>query len=126
MGCLRCEVKDCLDALCEGTGVLEADDGDFEVYLGSHPVWVRCDQRTRSVMLFRVLATGVSYEDALAAAINGFNARTTVFRSFFEDGCIVLRADLSGCPLTMIHLQDVLESFEEQAGALDRAISEES
>jgi hypothetical protein len=124
MGCLRCEVKECLNAICEGVGVSEVEDGDFEVDFDSQPVWVRCDERTRCVMLFRVLATGASNENALAEAINVFNSRTTVFRSFLEDGCIVLRADLSASPLSTLQVQAALEAFEGQADDLDRAISD--
>jgi len=117
-------VKSCLDALCEGAGVVEVEGGDVEVYLDAQPTRVRCHEQPRAVTLFCTMGDDLSYTTAVAAALNTYNRCTRVFRAFFEDGCVVLRADLSASPLSTYQIQSVLESFEDQVGALERAISE--
>jgi hypothetical protein len=126
MGCLRCEVKACLDALCEGVGVTEAEDGDFEVDLDALPIWVRCQEQPPAVTLFCTLGADMAFTPEVADAMNTFNRCTRIFRSFFEEGSVVLRADLSASPLSAMQLQFVLESFEQQAEALNRVISDVS
>jgi hypothetical protein len=122
MGCLRCEVKACLDALCEGRGLTEADDGDFEVDLGELTISVRCIERCRAVTVFGVVYPDLSVHAELDLAIHRFNQCHFNYRAFLEDGALVLRGDYSAAPFDGRHLAAGLAEFELHFDELARAV----
>lgn len=92
-------IGEILNALCEGTGVTESDDEDFEVLLDDFPIWVRTYETSPAITLYREIARDVLRSPALSDKVNDENARYIVFRIFWEDGSVFLRADIPAEPV---------------------------
>ena len=110
-------VREILDALCEGTGVTETDDDDFEVLLDEFPIWVRTYETPPAITLYREIADDVPRCPALLEKMHDENARFIVFRIIWEDDSLFLRADVPAAPVCAGQLQHVLETFEVEAEA---------
>ena len=117
-------VGEILSALCEGTGVTENDDEDFEVLLDEFPIWVRTYETPPAITLYREIARDVTRSPALLDKVNDENARYILFRVFWEDGSVFLRADISGEPIVAGQVQHVLETFDSEAEALAKEFAD--
>lgn len=106
-----------LSVLCEGTGITENDDEDFEVVLDEFPIWVRTYETPPAITVYREIARDVQRSAALLDKVNDENARYILFRVFWEDGSVFLRADIPAEPICSGQLQHVLETFEAEAVA---------
>jgi len=111
-------VGEILNALCEGTGVTESDDEDFEVLLDDFPIWVRTYETPPAITLYRAIAEDVPCTRALSNKVHDENLRRIVFRIIWENGDVFLRADIPAEPVCAGQLQHVLETFDAEATAL--------
>ncbi len=111
-------VGEILNALCERTGVAEADDEDFEVLLDDFPIWVRTHETPPAIQLYREIAQDVPRSRALFERVHEENSLYIVFRVIWEDGSVFLRADIPAEPICTGQLQHVLESFDDEATAV--------
>ena len=111
-------VREILNALCEGTGVTETDNEDFEVLLDEFPIWVRTYETPPAITLYREIAQDVPRSWELSEKVHVENARYIVFRIIWEDDSVFLRADIPAEPICAGQLQHVLETFEAEAEAL--------
>ena len=116
------QVGEILSVLCEGTGVTENDDEDFEVLLDEFPIWVRTYETPPAITVYREIARDVPRSPALLDKVNDENARYILFRVFWEDGSVFLRADIPAEPLFARQLQIVIETFEREAQSLAKAL----
>lgn len=112
---LRDEVFAVLNALCEGAGVSEDDDGDFRVVLNEDPLWVRVFGDTEAVCVFGALATDVPLSPDVREFLRTVCDSFVVFRLVWDDGHIILRADLAATPFVPAQLQRILEDFAQVA-----------
>ena len=114
---VRDDVRATLEALCEGVGVTEDSDSDFAVELGDRPRWVRVhgDPVAVAVTIFGAVAEDVPPSEALGEFLNQFSRSYLCFRAFWEDGAIILRADLLAKPFVPAQFQAALEDFEHVA-----------
>ncbi|MCX5765614.1 MAG: YbjN domain-containing protein [Gemmatimonadetes bacterium] len=112
------EVLATLNALCEGAGVREDDDGDFRVVLGECTRWVRTIESPAAVYVFGSVATDVPRSAEVDEFLNDRNKSYVVFRALWEDEEIILRADLMAQPFVPGQLQVALEDFEQVAAEL--------
>ncbi len=117
-------IGEILIALCEGTGVTENSDEDFEVMLDEFPIWVRTYETPPAITLYREIARDVTRSPALLDKVNDENARYIVFRVFWEEESVFLRADIPAEPVVAGLLQHVLEMFEAEATALACKLSD--
>lgn len=124
MGCLRCEVKACLDALCEGVGVSANNQGDIEVQLSDALLWIRLEDEPAVVTLYRSVPEDVPLGIVTDDPIHAFNASHTIFRAFREIESVVLRADILGEPFAPQHLQSAIEAFDAAMLELVEALSD--
>jgi hypothetical protein len=114
----REQLRSILDALCEGTGVREFNDEDFEVSLDEYPIFVRALDQPPAVMMYREVADKLPCSPAIARMLNEHNATHILFRGTWEDESIFIRADIPADPLVAEQLQLVLESFEKETELL--------
>lgn len=112
---LRDEVLAVLNALCEGAGVSEDADGDFVVALDDNPLWVRVFSDSEAVCVFGSLATEVPLSPDVREFLRTLCDSYVVFRLVWDDGDIILRADLAATPFVPAQLQRILEDFEKVA-----------
>ena len=112
---LRDDVLLALNALCEGTGVSEDADGDFRVVLDEDPLWVRVFTDTEAVCVFGSLAAEVPLSPDVREFLRTLCDSFVVFRLVWDDGHIILRADLAATPFVPAQLQRILEDFEKVA-----------
>jgi hypothetical protein len=124
MASLRDQVGEILDNLCESTGIAEHVDGDFRVHLGDTPVWVRIYESPAAVSVFRAVAQEVPRSAELDELLHDHNAGYVVFRAFWEDDSVFLRADVPARPVVASLLQYVLETFDAEAKTLEMEMRE--
>lgn len=115
---IRARVGAILDALCEGSGVTEDEGEEFEVRLADWPMRVRAYESPPVVSIYAELAGGLPCSAALLDRLHDHNRHYLVFRVFWEDGSVLLRADVPAEPLSAGLLQSVLESFVPEAESL--------
>jgi hypothetical protein len=118
---LRSEVFDNLSELCEGTGVRESD---IEVSLGKMPIWVRVHESPAAVSFYREVIDETPASATLTELLHNYNLRSIVFRAFWEDDGVYIRADIPAEPLAVAQLQSVLEVFEAEAQALTEELDD--
>jgi hypothetical protein len=115
---LRDKVLATLNALCENAGVTEDENGDLRVVLGRAPCWVRVYDEPAAVSVFCSVAVDVPRSRDVDQFVNHRNRAYVLFRTFWENEEIVLRADLMGTPFVPLQLQIALENFEKVADEL--------
>lgn len=115
---LRDEVLALLNVLFERNGVAEDPDGDFEVDLGERTCWVRVYDKPAAITVFAPVAADVPRGQTVDDSLLEFNRTFILFRAFWEEEQVVLRADLIAAPLVAQQLQTVLDDFSSVAGQL--------
>ena len=118
LSAMRVQVRSILDALCEGTGVREFNEEDFEVSLDEYPIFVRALEQPPAVMMYREVADELPCSAAMTRMLNEHNATHILFRGTWEDKSVFIRADIPAEPLVAGQLQLVLESFEKETELL--------
>ena len=68
--------------------------------------------------LYREVADETPSTESLTESLHDYNLRSIVFRVFWEDDSVFLRADLPAAPLSVGQLQVALESFDQEAAGL--------
>lgn len=111
-------VRHVLNALCEGNGVFEWEDHDFEIWLDSLPLFVRTYESPPAITIYQGVAHSLPQSLELSKLLNSLNTTRYVFRALWEDDCVLLRADIPAEPFSPSHLQLILETFEAEAAAL--------
>jgi hypothetical protein len=115
---LRDEVREVLNTLCEGSGVTEDGDTDFQVHLHAEPIWVRVFESLGLVCVFRSVATDVPRSPSVDAFLADTCKELIVFRALWDEGDIILRADLAAAPFCPRQFQRVLDDFGNAAEEL--------
>ena len=111
-------VRHVLNSLCEGIGVIEWEDHDFEIWLDSLPLFVRTYESPPAIAVYQGVAHSLTQSLELSKLLNHRNATYCVFRALWEDDCVYLRADIPAEPFSARQLQFILEGFEAEAEAL--------
>lgn len=117
-------VRHALNSLCEGNGVIECEDRDFEIWLDSLPLFVRTYESPPAVTVYQGVAPGLRQSLDLSKLLNRRNATHCVFRALWEDDCVLLRADIPAEPFSPGHLQHIIESFKIEADALAQELAD--
>lgn len=117
-------VSEILNALCEGRGVTETDNKDFEVLLDDFPIFVRTHETPPAITLYREIAGDLPRTQALSDKVHDENARYIVFRIIWEEHSVFLRADIPGQPVCAGQIQHLLETFDAEAVAVAGTLAE--
>lgn len=105
------------------TGVGEGDNGDLSVTFGNECTWVRTFDDPPTVTVYRQIGGAIPHSAALDEVLQDHNRCALLFRAFWSEDAVFLRADVSAQPFTASHLQQVLDVFDTLAGDLARELA---
>ena len=103
---------------------LERDeDGDFPVFVGLVPLWVRVLDGQPLVRIFSHAVCGVRNLDQAAIEIGILNRRTPLIKFYLSGDAIVAAADLPAAPFVGPQLRHLIENVLELLNDLARDLA---